>query len=137
VNLRGFSRRILEFPIRYASLAAVGEAFGISTGALKARFRRRGLPSPSHYLRWFRLLAAARVLSDPRETTLSASYRLGFESDGNFCRWIRANSGMTPSSLRDWNGRLLLLVRLAESCLPNGALDAWESFGELFLREVA
>jgi AraC-like DNA-binding protein len=136
-NLRGLSRRIMEFPVRYSSLAAVGAAFGISAGALKARFRRRDLPSPSRYLRWFRLITAARVLADPRETTLSTSYRLGFESDGNFCRWIRANSGMTPSSLRDWNGRLLLLVRLAEDCLSNGALDAWESFGDLFLRQVA
>jgi AraC-like DNA-binding protein len=137
LSLRGFSRRILEFPIRYSSLTALGEAFGLSAGALKARFRRRKLPSPSRYLRWFRLLTAARVLSDPHETTFSASYRLGFASDGNFCRWVRATSGMTPSSLRDWNGRLLLLVRLAEDCLPNGALDAWESFGDLFLREVA
>jgi AraC-like DNA-binding protein len=136
-NLRGFSRRILEFPIRYSSLAEVGQAFGISAGALKARFRRRGLPSPSRYLRWFRLLAAARVLSDPYETTLSASYRLGFASDGNFCRWIQAHSGVTPSALRNWNGRLLLLVRLAEDCLSNGALDEWESFGDLFLRKVA
>jgi AraC-like DNA-binding protein len=136
-NLRGFSRRVLEFPIKYSSLASVGETFGISTGALKGRFRRRGLPSPSRYLRWFRLLTAARVLSDPYETTLTASYRLGFASDGNFCRWVQATSGVTPSSLRDWNSRLLLLVRFAEECLNNGTLDEWESFGDLFLRQVA
>jgi AraC-like DNA-binding protein len=106
-------------------------------GALKARFRRRGLPSPSRHLRWFRLLAAARVLSDPDETVLSAAYRLGFASDGNFCRWIRATSGLSPSTLRSWNGRLLVLVRLAEECLPEGSLDEWEDLGGLFLREVA
>lgn len=137
LGLRGFSRRILEFPIRYSSLAQIGEVFGLSAGALKGRFRRRGLPSPSRYLRWFRLLTAARILSDPEETTLSASYRLGFASDGNFCRWVRATSGMTSSSFRTWNGRLLLLVRLAEDCLSNGALDAWESLEDLFLRQVA
>jgi len=136
-ELRGFSRRILEFPIRYSSLALLGEAFGLSAGALKARFRRRGLPSPSRYLRWFRLLIVARILSDPEETTLSASFRLGFASDGNFCRWVQATSGMTPSSLREWNGRLLLLVRLAEECLPVGSLEKWESFEGLFLRQVA
>jgi AraC-like DNA-binding protein len=136
-EFRGFSRRILEFPIRYDSLKGIGTAFGLSAGALKARFRRRGLPSPSKYLRWFRLLAAARVLSDPGETILSASFRLGFASDGNFCRWVRATSGMAPSELRDWNGRLLLLVRMAEECLPDKALGRWESFGGLFLRQVA
>ena len=136
-ELKGFSRRILEFPIRYSSLTAVGEAFGLSAGALKARFRRRGLPSPSRYLRWFRLLTASRILSDSEETTLSAAFRLGFASDGNFCRWVRATSGLTPSSLRDWNGRLLVLVRLAEECLPAGSLQRWKSFEGLFLRQVA
>jgi len=136
-ELRGFSRRVLEFPLRYSSLAALGEAFGLSPGALKARFRRRELPSPFRYLRWFRLLTVAHVLSDPRETTLTASHRFGFASDGNFCRWVQAAAGMTPSSLRHWNGRLLLLVRLVEDCLSNGYLDAWESLGGLFLRQVA
>ncbi len=136
-ELRGFCRRILEFPIRYSSLTLLGEAFGLSPGALKARFRRRGLSSPSRYLRWFRLLAAARILGEAEETTLSASSRLGFASDGNFCRWVTATSGLTPSSLRDWNGRLLLLIRLAEECLPPGSLEPWESLGGLFLRRVA
>jgi AraC-like DNA-binding protein len=136
-ELRGFCRRVLEFPIRYSSLTLLGEAFGLSSGALKARFRRRGLPSPSRYLRWFRLLAAARILAEAEETTLTASFRLGFASDGNFCRWVRATSGLTPSSLRDWNGRLLLLIRLAEECLPPGSYERWESLGGAFLRRVA
>jgi len=136
-ELRGFARRIMEFPIRYASQALLGEAFGLSGGALKARFRRRELPSPSQYLRWFRVLAAAKILSDPQETTLTASFRLGFASDGNFCRWVRDTSGLMPSDLRNWNGRLLLLIRMAEECLPDGALEKWASFEGLFLRQVA
>lgn len=135
--LRGFARRILEFPFRYTSLAKLGEVFGLSPGAFKARFRRRGLPSPSRYLRWFRLLAAARVLADAGQTTLTASYRLGFASDGNFCRWVKDTSGLTPSALRGWNGRISLLVRLAEECLPEESIAQWESLGSLFLRQVA
>jgi len=136
-EFRGFARRILEFPIRYVSLKAVGESVGLSAGALKARFRRRGLPSPYRYLRWFRLLAAARALGDPDETILTLSVRLGFASDGNFCRWVRATSGHNPSDLRDWNVRLLLLIRMAEDCLPNGVLERWKALEGLFLREVA
>lgn len=136
-ELRGFARRILELPCRYASLASLGEAFGLSAGALKARFRRRDLPSPSRYLRWFRLLAVAQILRDPEETTLKASFRMGFASDGNFCRWVRATSGLTPSALRDWNGRLLLLIRMADDCFPPGSLRRWESLEGLFLRQVA
>ena len=137
LELKGFSRRILEFPARYVSLARAGESFGLTPGALKGRFRRRGLPSPSLYIRWFRLLTAGQILSDPAETTLSTSLRLGFASDGNFCRWVTAISGMNPSDLREWNGRLLLLVRMAERCLPEGALDRWRSLRGLFVRQVA
>lgn len=136
-EFRGFSRRVFESPVRYSTLRSVGEPFGLSAGALKARFRRRGLPSPHQHLSWFRLLAASRVLSDPSETTLSASYRMGFRSDGNFCRWVSSTSGLTPSDLREWNGRLLLLVRMAERFLSVEHLDAWESFRGVFLRQVA
>ena len=136
-DLRGFCRRVLEFPSRYSSLVHLSEVVGLSPGALKARFRRRGLPSPSLYLRWFRLAAAARVLSDPEETILTASFRLGFNSDGNFCRWVRANSGLAPSALRGRSGRMLLLLQLAEECFPEGAVNKWGSLGGLFLRDVA
>ena len=134
---RGFARRVLEFPRHYSSVEVVGGTRGLTSGALKARFRRRGLPSPAVYLRWLRLLAAARVLSDPRETILSASFRMGFASDGNFCRWVQATSGLSPSSLREWNGRLFVLVRLAEECLSPSSLESWPRLDEVFLSEVA
>jgi AraC-like DNA-binding protein len=136
-DLRGFSRRILEFPGRYSSLGRVGAPFGLSAGALKARFRRRGLPPASRYVRWFRLLSASRILADPEATILSASMRLGFASDGNFCRWVRATSGLNPSAFRAWNGRLLLLVRMVDACFPPGAVERWASLRGLFLRQVA
>jgi len=136
-EFRGFSRRVLESPVRYSTLQSVGGAFGLSAGALKARFRRRGLPSPYQHLSWFRLLAASRVLADPSETILSASYRMGFESDGNFCRWVNSASGLTPTDLREWNGRLLLLVRMAERFLSDEHLEVWKSFDGVFLRRVA
>lgn len=136
-EFRGFSRRVLELPVRYSTLRRVGEAFGLSAGALKARFRRRGLPSPHQHLSWFRLLAASRVLSDTSETVLSASCRMGFTSDGNFCRWINSTSGLTPTDLREWNGRLLLIVRMAERLLKEEHMKVWDSFGGVFLRQVA
>ena len=137
LEVRGFFRRALEFPALYGSLRQAGEMYGLSPGALKARFRRRELPSPSTYLRWLRLVAAGRILADPEETVLSASYRMGFASDGNFCRWVSSVSGMNPSALRDWDGRLHLLIRLADECLHPGSLEKWRSFRGLFLRSVA
>lgn len=136
-GFKGLARRVMEYPARYTSLADLHHLMHLSPGALKARFRRRGLPSPTTYLRWFRLIAGARLLSDPAETTLTVSFRLGFGSDGNFCRWVQANAGCTPSALREWEGRMLLLFRLAEEGFPAGALDGWEGLDGLFLRGVA
>jgi AraC-like DNA-binding protein len=135
-GFKGFARRVMEYPARYSSLADLRHLMELSPGALKARFRRRGLPSPAAYLRWFRLISGARLLSDPTETTLSVSFRLGFSSDGNFCRWVQSNAGCPPSALRRWEGRALLLFRLAAEGFPDGALDAWTDLGCLFLRRV-
>lgn len=137
LDFRGFARRVLEFPGRYVSLEQTSRLCGLTPGALKGRFRRRGLPSPATHLRWLRLLRAAQILSDPSETTLSASTRLGFTSDGNFCRWAIATSGMNPTDFREWNGRLLLLVRMADACFPHGALGEWKRLGGLFVSRVA
>ncbi len=136
-ELRGFARRVMELPLLYPSLESLHGITGLSGGALKARFRRRDLPSPAKYLRWFRLLAAARALSDPECTTLAISHRLGFSSDGNFCRWVQAVSGFTPSALRPSTGRMMLLNRLVEECFPAGTVESWGSLGGMFLRSVA
>lgn len=136
-NLRGFGRRVMEYPVRYSSLQALEGVTELSTGALKARFRRRGLPSPAVYLRWFRMAAAAWLLSEMGHTTLTASFRMGFSSDGNFCRWVQSTTRLTPSSFRAQGGRMLLLLNLVQECFPPGSVDAWGTLGDLFLRDVA
>jgi AraC-like DNA-binding protein len=132
--LRGFGRRVLEFPGRYDDLAAVCEGTGLTCGALKARFRRRGLESPSVYLRWFRAMSAAQVLRDPAMTTLQASHRLGYTTDGNFCRAVTTTTGMTPTELRSEQGRHGLVVRFARRYLTPDALKAWSGLDPIFQR---
>jgi AraC-like DNA-binding protein len=132
--LRGFGRRVMEFPARYDDLHGFCDTTGLSRGALKARFRRRGLHSPSIYLRWFRVMAAAHVLRDSAVTTLHASHRLGFTTDGNFCRAITTTSGITPTELRSEKGWQRLVVLFSRDYLGPDALDAWSSLDPLFHR---
>lgn len=135
--LRGLGRRVLEFPSRYSDLHPVAELSGISRGALKARFRRRDLPSPYTYLRWFRVLGAVHVLGDESVTTEEAAYRVGLHSSGNLCRYLQEVSGLPPSDLRGPVGRIRAVTRFAEECLGPTELEAWESLEELFLVGVA
>ena len=137
VPLRSFGRRVLEFPTRYTSLHAIAEGCELSRGALKARFRRRGLASPSVYLRWLRLMAAAHVLSDRSVTVATAAHRLGFTSDGNLCRMMAALAQLTPTEVRTVRGWNRLLITFAWAHLTPAALDAWAHVGPLFQRRVA
>lgn len=130
--LRSFARRVMEHPTHYKSLHEVSRACDLSRGALKARFRRRGLHSPSVYLRWFRLMAVAEMLSN-RETTVSATaHRLGFTSAGNLCRTMAALAQLTPTEVRTLQGWNKLLITFAWNHLTPEALDAWAELDDLF-----
>jgi len=59
---------------------------GLTPGAMKARFRRCGLPSPFAYTVHLRALCACEFLSRQETTTASVAYRMGYSSSGNFCR---------------------------------------------------
>jgi AraC-like DNA-binding protein len=132
-TLRTFARRVFEFPSRYTSLHDLAEACGLSRGALKARFRRRELASPYTYLRWFRLMAVAEMLSDRDVTVARAAHRLGFTSAGNLCRATAAMADTTPTELRTVRGWNRLVVRFAWIHLTPEALEGWRGLA-LFRR---
>lgn len=135
--LRSFGRRVLEFPSHYTSLHPLADACGTSRGALKARFRRRELSSPSTYLRWFRLMTVAHVLSDREVTVAEAASRLGFTSDGNLCRMMANVAEMTPTEVRSVKGWHRLTVTFAWSHLSDEQLEAWSTLDRLFERRIA
>jgi len=136
-TLRGFGRRIMEFPAHYTNLHAIAYACGTSRGALKARFRRRGLVSPYTYQRWFRLIAVAHLLADRSVTVAAAARRAGFTSDGNLCRMIGSVCGMTPTDVRSPAGWNRLLITFAWAHLTPGALEAWSELDRLFELRIA
>ena len=135
--LRAFGRRVLEFPSHYDDLYPLADACRLSRGALKARFRRRGLPSPYAYLRWFRILAVAYVLSDRSVTVAQVANRLGYTSDGNLCRAMLSLTRMTPTEARTLHGWNRLLISFAWTHLGSGALEAWRAMDDLFFARVA
>jgi AraC-like DNA-binding protein len=135
--LRAFARRVLEFPLHYTTLYPIAKGCGVTRGALKARFRRRNLGSPYTYLRWFRIIAVAEVLSDRSVSVAAASARLGFTSDGNLCRMMASLTPLTPTDVRTVHGWNTLLISFAWKHLTPDAMDAWASLDGLFERRVA
>lgn len=135
--LRRFARRVLEFPSHYDDLHPLANACGLSRGALKARFRRRSLPSPYAYLRWFRIMAVAYALSDRAVTVAQVASRLGYTSDGNLCRSMLSLTRVTPTEARTLHGWNRLLISFAWTHLRADALDAWRLMDDLFAARVA
>lgn len=134
----GFARRVLEYPALYADLRRLSHGTGISVGALKARFRRRGLPSPFLYLRWLRILAAAHLLSSRPELSLTgAALLLGFSSGGNFCRTVSTVTGASPSALRQRSTLHRLVAGFARNYLAADRLTVWNPLHSIFLRRTA
>lgn len=135
--LKAMGRRIMEYPSRYRSLHELARLTGLSRGALKARFRRRGLDSPHLYLRWFRALAVARVLEDPMTPSAVGARRLGMGGVPILHRAVKAVSGLRPSELRGAEGRTELLVGFAECFLVGRDTEGWKTLAEVFLEDVA
>lgn len=130
--LRAFTRHTLELPCRYTDLSAISQAAGLSRGALKARFRRKELDSPFTYLRWLRTFAVAELLADPDVTIAAAARSLGFTSDTNMCRMVKALTGATPGSLRDPGARRRLRGTFVHRHLTKHALAGWGRLDGLF-----
>jgi AraC-like DNA-binding protein len=136
-SLGGMGRRVLEHPAAYGDLGGLEGLTGLTPGAMKARFRRRGLISPFSYLRWFRALAASHVLALPGVTVLTTAQRLGWTSSGNLFRHVQSTCGLSPSEIRRPGARERLLVRFASGHLTDRALAGWDSLDELFLSRSA
>lgn len=136
-GLKGFGRRVMEFPSHYDDLHPLAEACGTTRGALKARFRRRDLPSPSLYLRWFRIMAVAYTLSDRGLTVAQVASRLGYTSDGNLCRTMMSLTRLTPTETRTLHGWNRLVISFAWNFLNATHLEAWRDLDDLFQRRAA
>ncbi len=132
---RGFCRRVLEYPAHYVDLHAMARLTGLSRGALKARFRRRGLRSPAEHIRWLRVLAAGKVLGGSDVTTVEAAYRLGYTSNGNLCRVTQGIADVSPAELRDPAVRTRVLLGFVERFVLDPDLGArWSRFEPIFFR---
>ena len=134
LELRAFARRVLEFPSLYARTEEIAGNAGLTPGAMKARFRRRGLPSPFAYTVRLRALCACDLLARPEVTTSSVAYHMGYSSSGNFCRAFLHLTGMRPSAGATVQGRLAVTTSFAAELMQAEQLEKWDSLGPLFVR---
>lgn len=135
---RAVARRVLDDPGRYTVVEDLEAMAGAGADALRARFRRRDLPSPAECLRWLRLLAVVIRLVDARGTTTTeVALGAGFTSPGNLARSTRALIGRLPGELRHPAAETEVMLRLAGVLLAEERLEAWESLEGIGAAEAA
>ncbi len=110
-------RRTVELSSDLRSVSALARSLYLSRRALGRRFMIRGLPVPSHWLHFARLLRVVLHLQRTDETVLSAGYAVGYPDGFSLSNQMVRLTGVRPSQARE--------------CL------GWEWFLEAWLRKEA
>lgn len=110
-------RRTVELSAELRSVSGLARSLYLSRRALGRRFMIRGLPVPSHWLHFARLLRVVLRLQRTDETVLSAGYSVGYPDGFSLSNQMVRLTGIRPSQARD--------------CL------GWEWFLEAWLRREA
>lgn len=94
-------RRIIDLSAELRSITALSRALYMSRRALGRKFMHQGLPVPSHWLHFGRLLRAAIRMQTSDETVLSVAYELGYPDGFSLSNQMERLMGIRPSDARD------------------------------------
>jgi AraC-like DNA-binding protein len=114
---RRLIRMTVELSAELRTLSALAKGVYMSRRALGRRFKRRGLPVPSHWLQFCRLLRAVIRLQRSRGSVFEVACSLGYPDGFTMSNQMNRLVGVRPSEARDRLG--------------------WEWFVEAWLREEA
>lgn len=110
-------RRTIDLSAELRSVSALARALYLSRRALGRRLMSRGLPVPSHWLHFARLLRVVIRLQNSDESVLGVGYALGYPDGFSLSNQMLRLTGHRPSEARE--------------CL------GWEWFMEAWLRTEA
>ncbi len=100
MDTRRLVRRTLELSEEMRTVAGLARAFYMSRRALGRRFLTRGLPVPSHWLHFGRVLRACIRLQDPSASLFSVGCDLGYPDGFALSNQMRRLTGLRPSLMR-------------------------------------
>jgi len=98
---RQLIRRIIDLSAELRSITALSRALYMSRRALGRKFMSRGLPVPSHWLQFGRLLRAAIRMQTSDENVLSIAYELGYPDGFSLSNQMHRLMGIRPAEARE------------------------------------
>jgi len=123
-------RKTLALSAELRSISALARSLYLSRRALGRRFLGRGLPVPSHWLQFGRILRATIRLQNSEDSVLSVGYDLGYPDGFSMSNQMVRLTGYRPVEVRQFLGWEWLLEAWMRREADTGGLapDLTEEF---------
>lgn len=104
IDTRRLLRRTIEMSGEIRTVAGLARGVYLSRRALGRKFLAEGLPVPSHWLHFARLLRAVVQIQTRDDPLMSIAYRLGYPDAFALSNQMKRLTGIRPSEVRDLLG---------------------------------
>jgi len=122
-DTRRLIRKTLESSADLRTVGGLARSLYMSRRGLGRRFTSRGLPAPSHWLHFGRVLRASIMLQKPEITLYFAANELGYADGFSLSNQMSRLTGLRPSIMRECFG----WEWIVESWLRQEALEGYLS----------
>jgi len=103
-DTRQLLRRTIELSSELRTISALARGMYLSRRALGRRFENEGLPVPSHWLHFCRLLRVSLRLQNSQDSIVSAGFRFGYSDGFSLSNQMFRLTGHRPSEARKYLG---------------------------------
>ena len=104
VDTRRLLRKTIELSGELRTVSGLARALYMSRRALGRRFMTKGLPVPSHWLHFGRILRGSLRLQNPLASLLAVASELGYPDGFAFSNQMKRLTGLRPSMMRECFG---------------------------------
>ena len=104
METRRLLRKTLELSEHLRTVNGLARSLYMSRRALGRRFMTRGLPVPSHWLHFGRVLRASILLQEPTSSLFGVSCELGYPDGFALSNQMKRLTGLRPSIMKECYG---------------------------------
>ena len=123
LDIRRLLRRTIELSGELQTVAGLARGVYLSRRALGRKFMSEGLPVPSHWLHFARLLRAVIQIQTRDDNLMSVAYRLGYPDAFALSNQMKRLTGVRPSEVRDLLGWEWFAEAWIEEEIRTGGFD--------------